>query len=205
MHTIQHLKRLSAALLLACIAQAPIAHATLLSLQPDTTFADNGDTVWLNLVVSGLGDYGPDSLGAFDISVAYDMAVLSFASYSLNSFLGDLGLAEAIDASGGASGGTVNIAEVSLLSAVGLNTLQPAEFILASLRFDVLDLGIGTTTQLSILGDALLADAAGSRLAVTGAGSATIASRIPLPGTLLLLLGGFFSWSISRRLQKPRI
>ena len=51
----QQLKRLSAALLLACLAQAPAAHAALLSLQPFDTLAENGDTVSLDLVVSAPG------------------------------------------------------------------------------------------------------------------------------------------------------
>ncbi|MEZ5572747.1 MAG: cohesin domain-containing protein [Halioglobus sp.] len=204
MPTLQTLKRLSAVILLACIAQAPVAQATMLSLQPGETLANTGDTVSLDLIVSGLGAFSPDSLGAFDISVAYDAAVLSFAGYSLENFLGNIGLSEAIDASGGASGGAVNVAEVSLLSAVGLNNLQPGEFVLASLSFNVLSLGVGAATELSIQQGALLADAAGSRLQFTDAGSATIVNRgsIPLPGTLLLLLGSLLSWRVSHRLTK---
>ncbi|MBK6738470.1 MAG: hypothetical protein IPG64_11380 [Haliea sp.] len=118
----------------------PAAHAALLALQPFDTLAENGDTVSLDLVVSGLGNFGPDSLGAFDIFVGYDTGALSFAGYTLGNLLGRVDLFEAIDASGGAGGGAVNIAEVSLLSATSLNTPQPGQFVLASLRFDVLDL-----------------------------------------------------------------
>jgi parallel beta-helix repeat protein len=202
----QHLKRLSAALLLACLAQAPAAHAALLSLQPFDTLAENGDTVSLDLMVSGLGNFGPDSLGAFDIFVGYDTAALSFAGYTLGNLLGRVDLFEAIDASGGAGGGAVNIAEVSLLSATSLNTLQPGQFVLASLRFDVLDLNAGASTALSILQGALLADAAGSRLAISGTTQATISSRaaVPLPGTLLLLLSALASWPLTRMAKLPR-
>jgi hypothetical protein len=180
--------------------QAPAAHATLLGLQPGNTVAGTGDTVTLDLVVSGLGDFGPDSLGAFDISVGYDIAALSFVGYTLENFLGRVDLFEAIDASGGDVGGAVNISEVSLLSAVSLNNLQPGEFVLATLRFDVLDLGAGATTALSILQGALLVDATGSQLPVTRTTQATITSRaqVPLPGTLLLLLGGLASWRLTR-------
>jgi hypothetical protein len=198
------LKRLSAILLLVCIAQAPIAHAVLLSVQPDTTFAANDDLVSLDIVVSGLGNFGPDSLGAFDVFMGYDATVLSFSGYSLNNLLGDLG-GQAIDSSAGDLGGSVNIAEVSLLAAAMLDALQPDEFILASLNFDVLDLAIGATTELSILPGAVLSSAFGQPLSVTGGLSATIEGRaaVPLMGTLWLLLGGFISWSAARRLRKP--
>ena len=198
------LKRLSAILLLVCIAQAPVAHAVLLSVQPDTTFAANGDLVSLDIVVSGLGNFGPDSLGAFDVFMGYDATVLSFSGYSLNNLLGDLG-GQAIDSSAGDLGGSVNIAEVSLLAAAMLDALQPDEFIMASLNFDVLDLAIGATTELSILPGAVLSSAFGQPLSVTGGLSATIEGRaaVPLMGTLWLLLGGFISWSAARRLRKP--
>lgn len=198
------LKRLSAILLLVCIAQAPVAHAVLLSVQPDTTFAANGDLVSLDIVVSGLGNFGPDSLGAFDVFMGYDATVLSFSGYSLNNLLGDLG-GQAIDSSAGDLGGSVNIAEVSLLAAAVLDALQPDEFIMASLNFDVLDLAIGATTELSILPGAVLSSAFGQPLSVTGGLSATIEGRaaVPLMGTLWLLLGGFISWSAARRLRKP--
>jgi hypothetical protein len=198
------LKRLSAILLLVCIAQAPIAHAVLLSVQPDTTFAANDDLVSLDIVVSGLGNFGPDSLGAFDVFMGYDATVLSFSGYSLNNLLGDLG-GQAIDSSAGDLGGSVNIAEVSLLAAAVLDALQPDEFIMASLNFDVLDLAIGATTELSILPGAVLSSAFGQPLSVTGGLSATIEGRaaVPLMGTLWLLLGGFISWSAARRLRKP--
>ena len=198
------LKRLSAILLLVCIAQAPVAHAVLLSVQPDTTFAANDDLVSLDIVVSGLGNFGPDSLGAFDVFMGYDATVLSFSGYSLNNLLGDLG-GQAIDSSAGDLGGSVNIAEVSLLAAAMLDALQPDEFILASLNFDVLDLAIGATTELSILPGAVLSSAFGQPLSVTGGLSATIEGRaaVPLMGTLWLLLGGFISWSAARRLRKP--
>lgn len=200
------LKSLIAVVLFACVAQVPIAHAALLSLQPDAVFADNGDSVSFDLVVSGLGDFSSDSLGAFDVFVGYDASVLSFTGYSLGGLLGDLGSLEALDASTGDSGVAVNVGEVSLLPSASLDALQPGEFILASLTFDVLNIVIGTTTELSILGGAVLADGSGFSLPVTNSLSATIEGRVsvPLPGTLLLLLGGLFSWHAVRRLKKPR-
>jgi hypothetical protein len=98
------------ALLSVLLMQTPVAHAALIALQPSSTYATTGDSISLDLVVSGLGNFGPDSLGAFDISVGYDPGALSFTSYSLGNFLGNIALAEAIDSSSGNLGSAVNLA-----------------------------------------------------------------------------------------------
>lgn len=198
-------QRIFQLVLFTLLAQASVAHATLLVLQPDSTSVQNGDSISLQLMISGLGNFGPDSLGAFDISIGFDPGVLSFASYNPGGFLGNLGLFEAIDASSGNLGSSVNISVVSLLSATGLDVLQPGEFSLATLRFDVSNLAIGATTQLSILSGAVLANAGGFALPVTLGLPAVIEDRafVPIPGTALLLLGALFGWLIMLRMQAP--
>ena len=202
MPTLFDTKRLLAALAIICMAQASTVHAALLSLEPDTALVDNGDTVSLALVVSGLGNFSADSLGAFDVSVAYDAAALSFANYTLGDFfLGDTSLFTALDVSGGDSGGEVNVAQVSLLSAATLNTRQPDSFILAFLNFDVIGLTAGASTEVSLPGNAVLGDQNGSALPVTTGRSATI-TTVPVPGTLLLMLGGLLGWNAAARARK---
>jgi hypothetical protein len=203
--TLNRIKPFLAAMLFVCIAQAPVAHAALLSLQPDTTFTSNGDTVSLDLVVSGLGNFGPDSLAAFDVSVNYDPSLLSFSDYSLGSLLGDLIGFTALDVSGGdTGGGEVNVAEISLLLPASLDALQSDEFILASLSFDVFNPGPDAITNLNILGGATLSDANGRALLVTTGGPATI-HIVPLPGTLWLMVSGLVGWRVTRRVRKPGI
>jgi len=195
-------KRLASALLFACLIQAPLAHSALIGLQPATTFANTGDSISLDLVISDLGSFSPDSLGAFDISVGFDASALSFTSYSLGDFLGDVDIAEAIDASGGDLGGAVNVAEVSLLSALALDTLQPGSFILATLNFNVIDLEVGMETQLSVQPGFVLADAFGFVLSATASGPASVqggSSSVPVPGTLLLLVTSLFGWLTLKR------
>lgn len=203
MPTIPRIKTLFAALVIVGLAQAPVSHAALLSLQPDTLLASNGDTISFEVIVSGLGDFSPDSLGAFDFSISYDASVLSFADYSLGHFLGDLGGFTALDVSGGDLGGTVNLAEISLLLPASLDALQPDSFLLASLSFDVLNLAAGATSSLDFVDGAILSDAAGTALPASTSGPATIGA-IPLPGTLLLILGALLGWRASRNMNKPQ-
>jgi hypothetical protein len=188
-------KRFAAVILFVCFAQTPLAHSGLITidLQPDPTYAGTGDSISLDLIISGLGEFTSDTLGAFDISVGFDNSALSFSSYNLGGLLGDVGLAEALDASTGALGGTVDLAEVSLLSNLALDALQPSSFILATLNFDVINLAAGMTTQLSVLQGAVLGDVYGGSLAVAGTGSASI-EAIPVPGTLLLLIASLGGW-----------
>ena len=189
------LKRYLYILLVTSFIQAPLAHAALIELQPSPLYATTGDAISLNLLVSGLGT---DSLGAFDISVGFDSSALSFTSYSLGSYLGNIGSFEAIDASAGVVGGTVNVAEVSLLSAPGLDALQSGGFTLATLNFNVTNLAAGSWTQLSVLSGPVLGDALGAPIAVTGLGSASVVT-VPVPGTLALLTASMFGWLILKR------
>ncbi len=200
MFTLRALKRLMMVAALACLAQAPLSHAALLSLDSGSATAGNGESLSLDLLVSGLGAFAPDSLGAFDVDVGFDDTVLAFTGYTLGGFLGDISLLEAIDVSGGASGGVVDLAQVSLLAAASLDALQPGEFILATLTFDVIDLAAGAATVLSLLPDAILADADGVRLPATAGNPVTIVGRTPVPvsGTLLLMLAGVCSWRLVR-------
>jgi hypothetical protein len=187
------LKRYLLALLAVLFVQAPMAHSAFIGFQPNPVYANTGDSISLDLIISGLGEFTSDTLGAFDISVGFDNSALSFSSYNLGGLLGDVGLAEALDASTGALGGTVDLAEVSLLSNLALDALQPSSFILATLNFDVINLAAGMTTQLSVLQGAVLGDVYGGSLAVAGTGSASV-EAIPVPSTLLLLIASLGGW-----------
>lgn len=178
--------------------------AAILSLEPGNTFAGNGESVAIDLVVSDLGNFGPDSLGVFDLDIGYDPLALSFVDYSLGGFLGDLGLAEALDLSAGDIGGAVDLFEVSLLSSGALDALQPSDFVLATLNFSVLDLAVGEFTELSILPGAVLGDGPGQALDITETRSATVegGAAVPLPATTMLLLLALCGMGTIRRSMK---
>lgn len=196
------LKRYTITGLTLLLMHSPLGNAALIGLQPGTSSVAPGASIALDLVITDLGNFGPDSLGAFDITVGFDTLVLSFTSYSLGDFLGQVDLFEAIDVSSGDIGGAVNLAEVSLLSTVALHTNQPADFILATLNFDVAELAKGTVTELSVLGQPVLANAFGGPLAITGLDSASVevaTSTAPAPGTLFLLGASLLGWLALRK------
>jgi hypothetical protein len=161
--------------------------AVTLSLEPATSTAGVGDSVSLDLVIDGLGDYTSDSLGDFDIDIAYDSAVLSFEGYNLGGYLGDLGLFEAFDYSlGGYAPGSIGLTEVSSLEVSELDALQAGSFALATLDFTVNLLAKNAMTFVSINRVWALGDSKGNWLSVDGTSDAVI-TGVPEPMGLVLL------------------
>ncbi|GAB5380300.1 MAG: hypothetical protein Alis3KO_09520 [Aliiglaciecola sp.] len=166
--------------------------AVILSAVPGFTDAMPGDSVTIDIVVSGLDAGGPDSLGAFDLDILYDAAALSVTDITVGSLLGDFGLGEAIDFSFGDLGGVIDLAVVSLLFDFELDALQPSDFTLASIDFSVDVLPDGTSTEVSF-GPSVLSDAFGFEIFPMGTTSAVIANGIiNEPGILALLMVPLF-------------
>jgi hypothetical protein len=180
--------------------------AIVLGLEPASQNAVPGDPVSLDLVVSGLGAGGPDSLGDFDIDIFFDTSALSFTGYSLGAGLGDIGLFEAIDFSfGDLGGGMVNLAEVSLLLPFELDTLQAASFTLATLDFHVDVLAPGSQTPVDIYTVWAVGDGFGQALSVDGTNDAVVrnpAAEMPEPTTLSLIALGLVGVGLSKRSKK---
>lgn len=176
------------------IAQVQPASATLITLEPSSALARPGEAVSFDLVVSGFGDSSAPSLGAFDISITFNETVLSFSSYHLGSFLGDLGLFEAIDLSAGAGNGVVNISQLSFLSEAALDALQPAEFLLASFTFEVARRISGAQATVAVSPSSLLINAHGTPLTITHTGSAEIPVAVSAPGTASLVGAVLLGW-----------
>ncbi len=177
------------------------ANAALLSLEPDASSASPGDTVAIDLVVSGLGDFTAPALGAFSAEIAFDPAAIAFSDYLLGGFLGDATALESVDVSTGVSAGIVGLGEVSFLASHLLEAQQPDWFILATLTFDILSLAPGQQTLLNILPGALLADANGAALPVTATNNASLRAPLPAPApaTPLLFVTGLLALCVRRR------
>lgn len=168
---------------LAFVLTSTAVQAVELGFVPPTQEVPGGTPVSVDVVISGLGDFAPPSLGAFDLDIAFDPSILSLSSVVFGPFLGDIGLFEAI-ASDTPGVGTVNVFEVSLLSDTDLDALQPSSFPLVTLNFDTLNSG---TSPLTITA-ATLGDAFGDPLSYTASeGSVTVT---PEPGTWVLMVSG---------------
>jgi len=172
------------------LLHAPKANAAILSLVPDSNFANTGDSVAVDLVVSDLGSFTAPSLGAFAADIVFDLTALSFESYALGAFLGDAGSMGSVDVSTGDAGGTVGLGEVSLLTPMALDARQPASFVLATLNFAVLNLAPAQTTLLELAPNAQLSSAAGAAISISSRTSAVITGSTPVnaPATLFLLI-----------------
>ena len=189
---------------LVLLAVTSHAGAVVLSLEPSSQIAGPGDSVSLDLVISGLGNGAPDSLGDFDIDISFDASALSFLGYTLGTSLGDVGLGEAFDGSfGDLGGGLVNLAEVSLLFPFELDALQADTFTLATLDFSVDVLAPGDSTTVDIDTVWALGDGFGLPLTVDAANSAVIRNAaVPEPSLLALVALGLTGVGFASRRRK---
>jgi hypothetical protein len=154
-----------------------------------------GDSLDFAVVVSGTAAGSGPSVGAFDLDVSFDPAILSPTGVGFGPWLGDPALFEALT-DFFFSVGVIDLAEISLLSPAELDALQPDSFVLATLSFEAL----GPGTSPLIFSEVLVDDAFGAKLAIeAGAGSVTV---VPEPCTLALLgasLTGLGAWRRRRR------
>ncbi|ALS98059.1 hypothetical protein [Lacimicrobium alkaliphilum] len=176
-------------LLIALALVTTSSHAAFLSLTPSVSFAETGDTVVLDLMIGGLGDGGPDSLGDFDLDILYDPAVVSISSYSLTNMLGDIDFFEAFDFSLGDDGlGTLGLSVVSFLTDSELNALQPDSFSLATISFSVDFLPENSFTWVEIGTIYGMGDVFGDPLEITSTANALITNSINEPAAFWLML-----------------
>jgi len=202
------LSLLAALLMLTGITQASVVstfNPTSLFLSI-TRISQTGNSVNVDIGISGLASGAAPSLGGYDVNLSFDSTYLSFAGVAF----GDAVLGNQLDlASLGSTTiaeltgiGIVNLFELSGDAAEDLNTLQAPGFNLATVTFDVLNAG----TSLLQLDLNALADADGNTLsAITVSVPVT---TVPLPSAFLLMapsLAGLMCAGKRRKRSIPNI
>lgn len=176
-----------AALFLAALP----SQAILLSIEPASQSASVGTTVSADVVISGLGAGSAPSLSTFDLDITFDPALLGLSGVTF----GDPVLGDQLDLFGLGSffgytpgSGMVNLFELSFDSPTDLDDLQADSFILATLTFNALDVGISALTMsVNALGDAYGDPLTADSIANAQVTLQSSTQQVPEPASLSLL------------------
>jgi hypothetical protein len=179
---------------------AGTAEAVVIGFVPADSIVPLGGAVEIGVMISDLGDGVPPSLGAFDLGVSFDPAILSPTGVTFGAFLGDPALLEAITGESFFPG-LLEPFEISLLLEPDLEALQPGAFILATLSFDA----VGAGTSPLVFSRSILGDGLGDPLSADSlAGSVRVIQAAPAPPTAWLLLAGLLAARIARGVKARR-
>ena len=194
---------LSLALFLSIVFVLP-AKAVLISFEPASQIVLVGESVSVDLVISGLGDGTSPSLGGFDLFIEYDPTILALSDVSF----GDPTLGDQLDVSvlGSLyfslpySSNSEELFGLSFGPPSDLINFQAPSFVLATLTFDTLSVG---TSPLKIvdpnppLFESRLADEWGNALDFERESGSI--SPVPEPATFILIGFGLGGIGILRR------
>lgn len=185
------------ALLMSGLISSAALAAPIVTLSGPTTVAANS-TLSLVLAVAGLDEEGPDSVGAWDLTLNFDPARLTGSSV----VFGDPILGDQLDPTDvlpplstsafDGVGGTLSLGQTSLVSISTLDDNQQGAFILAEILFTVGETTGPTTLDLCVPGGVqtcLLGDASANALSFStspGAGL-TILVEVPEPSAWLMI------------------
>lgn len=149
----------------------------------DPVLLDLGEALDVALVVSGLGAGTPPDVAAWDLTVSYDPALLTFESASVNSGLGSPVGQPFLQSVDDSTPGEVRV-QFASIEPSGFFTGQPDGFDLFSLSFTATGSGAGL---LSLLDPVDVFDPDGFPLSVSTAPLGVLVSEVAEPATLGLL------------------
>ena len=164
---------------------AALANTVTLGFVPSSQPVSAGQAIDFEVLIAGIG--APPAVGAFDLTVTYNDALLSLTGVTFGSDLGNVNAFQALT-SDTLLPGSVEFAEVSLLSSSALNARQPSSFALATLSFE----GVGSGIASLSLETGVVDDAFGNKL---------VAVPEPRTGFLVVMLAGH-SILVKRRRMK---
>ncbi len=154
-----------------------------------TSATQTANRLEIGLQVSGLGAATAPALSTYDLDIHFDPSLLSYSGITFGDpLLGNQldvfnlgGNATTAELSGV---GIVNVFELSLDTPAELNTWQADNFILATLRFDILNPGSSALTlNVNVFADA-------EAVALSPAVQSATITTVPLPSAVWLWLAG---------------
>ena len=161
---------------------ATSASAISISLVPSSADVAVGESLFVDIMIEDLGTASAPSLGVFDIDIMFSESTIGVTGVTFGSQLDILGFGS-IASSGPNGTDRYNIFELSLDPADVLDSLQLDSFVLATLEFEALAVGI-VPIGLDVI---TLGDSYGAPLTATTSGATIrVSEAIPEPRAGLL-------------------
>lgn len=187
------------------------AQSAVVGFSPSSSSVDLGETFDVDLTISGLGGFGPDSfISGFDLEVSFDSSILAYGGFQFGTGLDDVGGFgfNSIQLASNLGGGTVSVFEVSLDFDFDLELLQPDAFSLGTFTFT----GIGEGTTALTVAEPFFGTALSGGFVFDPALQSFVASEVPMqtragrvsvpePGIALLLATGLLGFGLQRSLR----
>jgi hypothetical protein len=154
-----------------------------------TSATQTANRLEIGLQVSGLGAATAPALSTYDLDIHFDPSLLSYSGITfgdplLGNQLDVFNLGSNSTATELTSIGIVNVFELSLDTPADLNAWQADTFILATLRFDILNHGSSALTlNVNVFDDA-------NAMALSPAVQSATITTVPLPSAVWLFLVG---------------